>query len=203
MKGFSISWTSVKPFDYLSSILLLFTAITLGELTMGLAYALNGETYASFYLPHSMFMGATFFGSIDYATRIYSLRKVGEWRFISLALILIPGMLWLLGTKLLLPEIDPPTKYDFYAILQENKSRMYLIVIVYIVSAQSAFHIVYKTIHKTTVWIYAAFIVISVYCLISLEQWTDYLMSGLSLLLTLVLGLWKGSRLRSTNDSQE
>ena len=193
----------MRPFDYLSSILLLFTAITLGELTMGLAYALNGETYATFYLPHTMFLGATFFGSIDYATRIYSLRKVGEWKFISLALILIPGMLWLLGTKLLLPDIDPPTHYDFYEVLQNNKSRMYLIVIFYIISVQSAFHIVYGTIHKSTVFIYIAFIIFSIYCLISLEQWTDYLMSGLSLLLTLVLGLWKGSRLRDNQPYEE
>jgi hypothetical protein len=180
----------MKAFDYLSSLILLFTAITLGELTMGLAYALNSGTRASFFLPHTFLVIATFSGSVDYALRVYTFRKVSEWQFWSLLMVLIPGLAYLLGTKMLFPDIDPPTRYDFEEVFLSNKSLIYLMICIYIVTVNAAFAVVYGIKYKMKVLAYGILLVAFISGIIFDNLILDYFITSLALFGNLVNSFW-------------
>lgn len=187
----------MKAFDYLSSLILLFTAITLGELTMGLGYSLNAGTRATFYLPHTLITVGTFFLSVDYALRIYSFRKVRQWQFWSLIIVLIPGMVWLLGTTLLFPDIDPPAAYDFYEVFQSNKALMYFLVSVYIVTVNIAFALVYRVDYSSKLIYYGLILMLFCTGIFVNNEWLDYAIAITSILANLANSLWKGMKIKN------
>ncbi|MFY0606795.1 MAG: hypothetical protein JXR10_08770 [Cyclobacteriaceae bacterium] len=187
----------MKAFDYLSSLLLLFTAITLGELTMGLAYALNAGTKATFYHPHTLFVTATFLGSVDYAMRVYSFRKVAQWQYWSLVLVLVPGLVWLLGTKLLFPDIDPPISYDFEVIFNSNKSLIYAMLSLHLITVNLAFAVIYQIKYIARLTMHAIFLVLLIIGIIIDQIWLDYTLAVLAICSIVLNSFWNKTKIKN------
>ncbi|WP_420579884.1 hypothetical protein [Reichenbachiella sp.] len=179
----------MKPFEYLSAFLVLFQVVTMSELTLGLAYALNGWSNTQFYPLHSLVVFIGYIGTMDIVIRMFYFKKIKVWNFWKFALGIVPGVCLLMIAKLLFPEIDPPESYDFEQVFLRNRSFIFHLTSLYLILISMPYVILFKTktwIQNYVLWIMAILYIVTNY---AEAQWLDYssLVCGIIIIISMNL----------------